>query len=87
MDEFEYDESKSIANLNKHGIDFDIAQQLWLDPNAVQVQAKCEDELRYLVIARISGKHWSAITTQRGSAIRIISVRRARKKEVELYES
>ncbi|MBU2761640.1 BrnT family toxin [Acidithiobacillus sp. RW2] len=32
-------------------------------------------------------KHWSAVVTYRDARIRLISVRRSRKKEVELYES
>ena len=87
MHSFEYDNKKSTANLEKHGIDFVVAQELWLDPDLIEVQAKSEDEPRFLVIARIANKHWSAVITHRGSTIRIISVRRARKTEVELYES
>jgi len=87
MHDFEYDNEKSTSNLEKHGIDFVVAQELWLDPDLVEVQAKSGDEPRFLVIARIANKHWSAVITHRGSTIRIISVRRSRKTEVELYES
>ena len=87
MHDFEYDNEKSTSNLEKHGIDFVVAQELWLDPDLVEVQAKSENEPRFLVIARIANKHWSAVITHRGSTIRIISVRRSRKTEVELYES
>ena len=87
MHYFEYDNEKSTSNLEKHGIDFVVAQELWLDPDLVEVQAKSGDEPRFLVIARIANKHWSAVITHRGSTIRIISVRRSRKTEVELYES
>lgn len=52
-----------------------------------QVLAKTQDEPRYLVIGRIAGKHWSAITTLREESIRIVSVRRSRKEEVAIYES
>ena len=87
MRDFEYNNKKSISNLQKHGIDFVVTQDLWLDPDLVEIQAKSKDEPRFLVIARIANKHWSAVITHRGSAIRIISVRRSRKTEVELYES
>lgn len=83
---FEYDENKSAANAEKHGIDFEAAQALWLDPDLLVIPARTEDEPRNLVIGRMGGKHWAAVTTVRGDAIRIISVRRARAKEVELYE-
>jgi len=40
MIKFEYDLNKSQANKQKHGIDFEEAQALWLDENRVQIQAK-----------------------------------------------
>jgi len=84
---FEYDNKKSISNLKKHGIDFVMAQELWNDPDLIEVQARQEDEPRFLIVARIANKHWSAVIARRGSTIRIISVRRSRKSEVYLYES
>jgi len=87
MDEFELDETKSQANLEKHGIDFEAAQKLWEDPYLLEIRAKSEDEPRFLLIGNIGGKHWSAVVTYRVGCIRLISVRRSRKKEVELYES
>jgi uncharacterized DUF497 family protein len=87
MNTFEFDAEKSQANLQKHGIDFHDAQILWEDQDLVEVRAKSDDEPRYLVIGLIGDKHWSAVITYRGEKIRIISVRRSRKSEVELYES
>jgi uncharacterized DUF497 family protein len=84
---FEFDESKSQANLSKHGINFVDAQLLWNDPRLLEVPAKTEDEPRYLVIGLLNGKHWSAVLTYRGVNIRLISVRRSRTEEVALYES
>lgn len=84
---FEFDHKKSSSNLNKHGIDFVEAQMLWDDPGLIEIQAKSDDEPRSLIIACIAQNHWSAVITYRGNAIRIISVRRSRESEVELYES
>lgn len=84
---FEFDETKSQANLLKHGIGFDDAQTLWDDPRLLEIPAKTEDEPRYLVIGLIYEKCWSAVITYRGINIRIISVRRSRTEEVTLYES
>jgi hypothetical protein len=39
MDGFEFDEAKSQANLNKHGIDFVAAQGLWKDPYLLEIRA------------------------------------------------
>jgi uncharacterized protein len=83
---FEFDEEKSQANAEKHGIDFVEAQALWSDPNLIEIPAKTVDEPRFLVIGRTSGKHWSAVVTHRSERIRLISVRRSRPEEVALYE-
>lgn len=85
--EFEFDPGKSAANKNKHGIDFEEAQSLWDDPDLLEIPVKTIDEARYLVIGNISGKHWSGVITYRSEKIRIISVRRSRREEVEIYES
>ena len=87
MIHFEFDPAKSQTNLEKHGIDFQEAQRLWRDPNLLEIAAKSDDEPRFLMIGLIDDKHWSAVVTHRNGAIRLISVRRSRRKEVEIYES
>jgi len=84
---FEYDPEKSESNRVKHGIDFDQAQAIWIDEDRLEIPAKTVDESRHLVIGKVNGKHWSAVITYRGDNIRIISVRRSRDEEIELYES
>jgi uncharacterized DUF497 family protein len=84
--EFEFDPNKSAANKFKHGIDFVEAQELWNDLDLLEIPAKTEDEPRFLVIGMMGGKHWSGIITYRKNNIRIISVRRARNEEIEIYE-
>jgi len=85
--EFEYDPKKSDRNKKKHGIDFYEAQELWNDPDFIEIPVRTSDEPRFLVIGKIMEKHWSGIITYRTEKIRIISVRRSRKEEVDLYES
>jgi uncharacterized DUF497 family protein len=87
MREFEYDISKSLSNEVKHGMSFEVAQKLWSDSEAMTLKAHEREEIRYLLIARLLGKHWSAIFTYRQLKIRIISVRRSRKNEVNIYEN
>jgi len=84
---FEFDLKKSDINKDKHGIDFVEAQDIWNDPDLLEIPAKTTDEPRFLVIGKIGDKHWTGIITYRDDNIRIISVRRARNEEVELYES
>ena len=84
---FEYDSHKSDSNRAKHGIDFADAQALWDDEQYIEIPAKTTDEPRFLVVGKINGKHWSAVITYRGENIRIISMRRSRDEEIDLYEN
>ncbi|MBW2603361.1 MAG: BrnT family toxin [Deltaproteobacteria bacterium] len=82
-----YNNRKSKSNKKKHGIDFFEAQALWDDPDRIVIPAETIDEPRCIVIGQINQKSWSAIVTYRNDKIRIISIRRARMEEVEIYES
>jgi len=84
--EFEWDEKKSRANKSKHGIDFNTAAELWNDPDRIEIQTSFTNENRNALIGKIGDKLWTAIFTLRMDAVRLISVRRARKKETQLYE-
>ena len=84
--EFEFNSKKSEVNKKKHRIDFTEAQVLWEDPDLIEIPAKTIDEPRFLVIGRILDKYWSGIITYRKGKIRIISVRRSRPEEVDIYE-
>ena len=84
---FEFDSSKSESNKVKHGIDFYSARKLWNDVNRIEIPARWVDEARFLIIAKFDKEIWSAIYTTRNKSIRIISVRKARKNEKEIYNS
>ena len=84
---FQFDPRKSAANKSKHGIDFEEARDLWSDPDRLEIPARTSDEPRFLVIGKIAGKYWSGVITYRTEAVRIISFRRSRPEEVELYEN
>ena len=85
--DFEFDPKKSKSNMDKHGIDFVRAQTLWEDLDLMVIPAHTTDEVRSLAIGIIESLHWSAIFTYRDDRIRLISVRRSRREEIELYES
>ncbi len=85
--EFEFDKRKSQINKKKHGIDFLEAQALWNDLDRIEIPAKTIDEERFLIVGKISDKYWSTIITYRNEKVRIISVRRSRKEEIDIYES
>lgn len=82
---FEWDNEKNFSNQTKHGIDFDTARALWDDDRRVEIQSSYPLENRSILVAKLDKKLWTAIFTRRGSALRIISVRRARKQEANLY--
>lgn len=83
---FEYDDNKSQSNKLKHGIDFEQAKALWQDTLLLEIPIMGCDEPRFLVIGMFKQKHYSAIITYRHNTIRLISVRRSRTEEVDLYE-
>lgn len=84
---FEFDENKSKRNKRKHGIDFETAVRLWEDPNRLEIPTRTVDESRFVLIAMLDDDIWSAIFTKRNKNIRIISVRKSRKNEKEIYKS
>jgi len=85
---FEFDEQKSKSNQKKHGINFLDAQELWLDPELIEIDSKCDEEIRKLVVGLIEDKHWSAIITYRnGKVTHHLCSSDLVNGKVELYES
>lgn len=82
--QFIYDNKKSISNKTKHGISFEEAKELWSGPY-VELEARTIDEPRFMIIGKIHGKCYSWIYTIRDESIRLISARRSRKSEEEIY--
>ena len=83
--EFEYDPRKSEANAEKHGIDFEEAQELW-DADMLEFTANVKGGHRFKAIGRIGAGYWAVVYTMREKRIRIISVRRATLKERSVYD-
>jgi uncharacterized DUF497 family protein len=80
---FEFDQAESVS---KHGIDFLEAQAIWSDTYLLEQPVINHSEVRSVVTGDVAGQMWSAVITYRSGKVRIISVRRARKSEVALYE-
>jgi uncharacterized DUF497 family protein len=59
------------------------APALWRDPALLEIPARPSDETRFLVVARLHGRHWFAVITYRQQVICLISVRRSRPEEGE----
>jgi uncharacterized protein len=85
---FEFDPAKSARTKSdpNRGLDFVEAQELWLDPDRLEVPLPFAREPRVAVIGRMRGRVWTAVVTRRADVVRIISFRRAHAREERLYE-
>lgn len=81
---FEWDEAKRVATLEKHGIDFLDAVEVFVEEHIV-LPAKSEVEDRKIAVGSIGGIPVAVVFTMRGDTIRIITARRARRNEREHY--
>jgi len=86
MRPFEFDPEKSRINRAKHGVDLGWARRLWAEGHVIIPARDVSGERRFVIIARVVGKCYSAVFTQRGEAIRIISCRRADHRLETIYE-
>lgn len=86
---FEWDDQKNAINRRKHGIDFETAALIFDDENLlIRPDSKhSDDEPRYFAIGMVNKVYCAlaVIFTERTDAIRIISARKATKKEAAEY--
>lgn len=86
---FEWDPEKARANMAKHGVSFDEAVACFRDPLSVTIldPDHSESENRFVLIGQSSmGRLLVVVHTDRGDAIRLISARRATRRERQAYE-
>lgn len=85
---FEWDEDKRQKTLEERGIDFLYAAQIF-EGDTVRIVDDRQDygETRYLAVGTVAGELFAVVYTMRGDVIRLISARRARKKEYERYQN
>jgi len=84
--EFEWDEAKRLAVLEKHGIDFAKAARVFLTDHVV-LPARSEIEERFAAVGYLDGEWFTVIFTFRGEARRLITARKARENERRAYRS
>ena len=86
---YEWDEAKRGANLKKHGFDFADADLVYENPNKITLQEVRSEEPRLLDIAivEVLGVTLALVYVVRGYNIRIVSFRRASRKERRIYDS
>lgn len=87
---YEWDENKNRLNLEKHGISFSLATEVFSDEMAItQFNQEKNGELRSQIIGSVAGAVviLFVVFTERNTKIRIISARKASKKERLAYEN
>jgi hypothetical protein len=86
---FQFDPKKAASNLRRHGASFADAEGVFLDPLAIhQPDPDAEGEERFIAVGLGSaGNVLVVVYTLRGEEIRLISARRAARREVKDYES
>jgi len=87
MTEFEWDPAKAKTNLAKHGVDFEVAKEVFLDRAAIlQPDDSNPDEQRWSIIGLAGGRVLFVVVTERDNDVtRIISARKANKREERDY--
>lgn len=85
---FDWDEAKAEANYRKHGIDFETATEVFADPFVVErfdPLSVEHGEDRFLITGMASGQLLTVVYTERDEIIRLISARRATRREHDNY--
>ena len=84
--EFEWDEKKNILNVEKHGIDFNDAYEIFNNPTFIKVDnRKNYQEKRWIGLGKLKNIIVVIAYTKRKNKVRIISIRKANKKERQIY--
>ena len=84
---YEWDDAKAAANLAKHGVSFAYATRVFDDPYRIELENASEgyEEPRYQALGMVEGRILFVVFTYRGNNIRIISARRATRRERRQY--
>jgi len=85
--EYEWDETKRQSNIVKHGVDFTMAHDFEWDKATYESDERHDyREIRMLSFAPIHGRIYALCWTPRDESVRIVSLRKANKREVKKYE-
>jgi uncharacterized DUF497 family protein len=85
---FEWDDRKAAQNASKHGVPFEYAARVFLDPHRLDSEDKRRDykEDRRLTLGKIEDRLFAIAYTPRGKIIRLISARKANEREQRKYD-
>ena len=86
---FEWDDDKARSNRAKHGVSFEEAATVFADPPSLTIPdpAHSQAEDRFVIMgSSYQGRLLVVVHTERGDNIRVISARRASRRERKVYE-
>ena len=83
---YEWDENKRQAALQKHGLDFVDAVEVF-ETKYLRLSGRSDIEIREIAIGYVNETHMAVVFTMRGETTRIITVRKARRDEREAYDA
>jgi uncharacterized DUF497 family protein len=82
-----FEPEKNARNIAERGLPFDLAERLdWATAQVKQDTRRDYGEIRLQVLGLIDGSLYMAVVTPRGGDMRIISLRKASRKEATLYD-
>ncbi len=85
---FEWDPKKEAENLRKHGVDFTIGSRIWHGPVLERIDdRRAYGEVRILAFGKVNGRLMAVLYTWRGAVRRIISARKANRREQRRFEA
>lgn len=83
-----FDQAKDATNLKKHGVSLALADQLdWKAAVVWEDRRRDNGETRFVALAPHARRLYRVAFTQRAGMRRIISLRKANRREIELYEN
>ena len=86
MSLIEFDPAKNEANIAKHGINMASAEHFEFDTALVRVDTRNPyGEIRHVAIGYIAERLHVLVFTKRGPTVRVISLRKANKREEREY--
>ena len=87
--QFEWAEAKAAGNLAKHGVDFEDALRVFLDPRRLVAEddRRAYGERRFRVLGVVDRRVLFVVCTWRGGVCRLSSARRANARERRRYEA
>lgn len=83
--EIEFDPAKDVTNRAKHGVSLALGRTILMGAIATLVDPRHVQEERLISLGLVAGRLFVCVHTRRGERMRIISVRKANRKEQEQW--